>query len=124
MSHRDIENRIKIIRYIHYGVLLLFVLSILLIFLSPAFSIFGALIIVFIGLLQINSKGECPLTVEEHKIRHQIGDTNKEDFTRSVFKHHFGINIPGKIVTSIVWTSFIISSYVVLVYLYLIFKNL
>ena len=118
MNKEEIKNKIKLIRGVHYVVFLLFFISLGLIFYSESLAVYGATAILFMGALQLNGKGDCPLTKEEHNARAKLGHTKHDKFVESVFKNNFNIRVSRFLVNSILGASFVVSGYVILAYIF------
>jgi hypothetical protein len=117
MNPEKIKRKIKIIRYIHYTILWLFFVCVGLIVFSEKLGVYAAFAIASMGVVQGRNRGDCPLTLEEHNARRQIGERTDHKFIEEVFKKHFNINISRFVINSVLAAAFGLSGYTVVVYL-------
>jgi hypothetical protein len=112
-----VKKRIRMIRNIHYAVFWLFFACLGLVIFSQDLSLYGALAISSVGLVQARNRGDCPLTVEEHNARRQIGETVHEQFIEGAFKKHLNINVSRLAINSTLAVAFALSGYTIVYHL-------
>src|SRR3989338_2897140 len=89
----EIKKRIRLIRNIHYAVFWLFFVAIGFMIFSNDLAVYSALAISSMGFVQVRRRGDCPLTIEEHNARRQLGEIVHQQFIEEIFKKHLNINI-------------------------------
>jgi TRAP-type C4-dicarboxylate transport system permease small subunit len=118
MSPEEIKKRIRMIRNIHYAVFWLFFVGVGLMIFSQDLAVYSALAISSMGIVQARNKGDCPLTVEEHNARNQIGEvTGEKFFIKEVFKKHLNINISRFAINTTLAAAFALSGYTIVYHL-------
>ena len=112
-----VKKRIRMIRNIHYAVFWLFFVGVGLMIFSHDLAVYSALAISSVGVVQTRHKGDCPLTIEEHNARRQLGETVHEQFIEGIFKKYFNINISRFAINSTLAAAFALSGYTIVYHL-------
>ncbi len=105
------KKRIKLIRGIHYIVVVLFILCAYSILSSKETATLGATFIFFVGAMQYTHGRQCPLTLEERKARMELGSAENNDFIHGCIKDNLKLNIKQSYIDWVCIFAFVISGY-------------